>query len=59
MYKYLTEKEQIELLEKIDSKTTSNPSRRKLYYWYFGIEKTPFGVLTPRLTEEEIKELFS
>lgn len=59
LFNHFTEEEKKHLLKKIKEKTKDNPSKKKLYYYYFGIEKKPPGILTPRITDEEIKELLS
>ncbi|MFY7671591.1 hypothetical protein ACOSP6_10955 [Tenacibaculum sp. MEBiC06402] len=59
LFKHLSEQEKKQLLKKIQEKTKTNSSRKKLYYYYFGIEQKPPGLLTPRISDEEIKDLLS
>lgn len=59
LFNYLSKEQQKELLKKIEEKTKDNPSRKKLFYHYFGIEKLPPYTLTPRITKDEINDLLS
>ncbi|WP_408032096.1 hypothetical protein [Tenacibaculum xiamenense] len=58
MFQLLSKEEKEKLLLKIEEKTKNRPSKKKLYYYHFGIEKCPSGVLTPRLLPEDFEDLY-
>ena len=58
LFQHLSEDEKEKLLFKIDEKTKDRPSKKKFYYYHFGIEKRPSDVLTPRLLEEDLEGIY-